>query len=170
MKIKPLPSSEILSEYLKYDYSTGHLFWKKKTGRSTRVGSRAGRLKLNNNRYISIKFMNMEFQTHRVIWKLLKGVDPKGAIDHINGNPADNRIENLREASASQNLHNQKLLKRNNSGIKGVCWDQRVKSWKAYITLNSKKYHIGYFRDLRIAERAIKRERIILHKEFSNHG
>jgi len=50
-------------------------------------------------------------------------------VDHIDGNKKNNRIENLREATKSQNAMNQKVSTRNTSGIKGVMWHKRDKKW-----------------------------------------
>jgi hypothetical protein len=56
---------------------------------------------------------------HRVIWKMEHGTDPE-IIDHINGNPRDNRLENLRSVSHRVNIQNSNLSKANTSGVKGV--------------------------------------------------
>jgi len=66
-------------------------------------------------------------------------------IDHINHNTLDNRKENLRIVTGSQNGMNQKLHKNNTSGYKGVHWFIYSKRWMAYIRLNSRKIHLGYF-------------------------
>jgi|APGre2960657404_1045060.scaffolds.fasta_scaffold72041_2 hypothetical protein len=166
----PLPSTELLEEYLNYDPSKGVLLWKKKTAICTKIGSIAGRQKPGSHGRYSMKFFNKDYQIHRVVWKFIHKKDPIGPLDHIDGNPTNNRIDNLREATWSQNCHNQKILKRNKSGIKGVCWDKRAKSWKAYVSIDRKKHHLGYFKDISIAKRAIEKNRLLIHKEFTNHG
>lgn len=79
---------------------------------------------------------------HRVIMNPPKGM----IVDHINGDKLDNRRENMRNCSQADNLHNTRNLMRNNtSGYKGVSWDKTNQKWRAYIALNRKQKHLGYF-------------------------
>jgi hypothetical protein len=66
-------------------------------------------------------------------------------IDHINGIKDDNRIENLRWVSRSQNQRNIKKLKNTSSLYFGVCWHKRDKKWVTEIRINGKINHLGYF-------------------------
>lgn len=61
--------------------------------------------------------------------------DNKPVIDHINGNQLDDRAENLRWATVSENGHNRGATKKSKSGIKGLCWIERDKLWKASFCL-----------------------------------
>jgi len=73
---------------------------------------------------------------------------PEGLFtDHINGDTLDNRKENLRVVTSKQNNHNSKLPSHNTSGYKGVSEDKRnlKNKWQAYITIDNKKKHLGYF-------------------------
>lgn len=72
---------------------------------------------------------------------------PKNYIDHINGNGLDNRKQNLRSCTFSQNIWNQKIRKNNTSGFKGVSWDKYNKKWRSRIGFNYKYILIGYFDD-----------------------
>jgi hypothetical protein len=81
---------------------------------------------------------------HRFILGLGQG--DKRQIDHINGNKLDNRKENLRICTISQNTMNRPIQKNNTSGFKGVSHCGRGKSWRAYIKLMQKYIHIGYFK------------------------
>lgn len=67
--------------------------------------------------------------------------------DHINRNPFDNRDENLRPATPTENARNHSLSKRNKSGVSGVCWDKSCSKWTAYIKDNGKDKHLGVFSD-----------------------
>ena len=80
---------------------------------------------------------------HRVILNAQKGQ----MIDHINGDTLDNRKENLRFATYSQNLANSKIRKDNTSGYKGVRWHKRDKIWMAYIRYQNKHIHLGSYKD-----------------------
>ena len=77
-------------------------------------------------------------------------------VDHINRNPLDNRRENLRLATNAQNQHNRKLNINNKSGFKGVSYQQQhtTKPWRAFIQIDEKKTHVGYFRTPEEAARA----------------
>ena len=54
-------------------------------------------------------------------------------LDHINGDTSDNRIENLREATAAQNMQNRKTFANNKSGHKGVAWSKFHSKWFVYM-------------------------------------
>lgn len=68
--------------------------------------------------YIAVKIKNRKCRAHRVVWLLVTGAWPKGFIDHINGNRSDNRFENLRECTGSQNQGNRPPTK--GKELKGV--------------------------------------------------
>ena len=67
------------------------------------------------------------------------------SVDHRNGNRIDNRRENLRVATQSQNNANQKISARNTSGFKGVSFQKQHQKYRAQIVLNQKQKHLGYF-------------------------
>jgi hypothetical protein len=86
-----------------YDRETGELHWRVARNGRMRVGQLAGTW---SNGYISINVDGRKIYAHRIVWLLCKGEWPTNYIDHINGNKADNRIENLRDVSASDNIRN----------------------------------------------------------------
>lgn len=65
-------------------------------------------------------------------------------VDHINGNPLDNRRENLRIVTPQNNARN-KVHRKNSSGYTGVTWVKRINRWQATITVNNKTLNLGYF-------------------------
>ena len=71
--------------------------------------------------------------------------------DHINRNGLDNRRENLRICTNSQNSYNTKIQKNNTSGFRGVCWNKRKKRWYAYIKHHGKQIYLGLFLDKELA-------------------
>ena len=91
-------------------------------------------------------------------------------VDHINGNPQDNRIVNLREATSSQNAHNQRLRSTNSSGVKGVCWYPRYGMWRGQIVVKGATVHVGYFKDISEAAEAVRVAREKHHGEFARHN
>lgn len=66
-------------------------------------------------------------------------------IDHINQIKTDNRIENLRWCSRSNNQRNRKKWEGTSSKFLGVCWNNQKNKWRACIRLNCKEKHLGYF-------------------------
>jgi hypothetical protein len=80
---------------------------------------------------------------------------PKGSIvDHINNNTLDNRKNNLRIVTKSENGQNRKgVSKINTSGIRGVGWNKFAGKWSAYCSENGKKKHLGYFEKVEDAEK-----------------
>jgi hypothetical protein len=103
---------------------------------------------------------------HREIIKTPTGL----FTDHINGNKLDNRKENLRICSRQQNAWNIKKSSHNTSGFKGVSEDKRnlKNNWQAYITLNNKKIHLGYFSTAEEAAKEYNKAALNFFGEFAN--
>ena len=112
--------------------------------------------------YVSRKQSNKTILLHREILKVSQGLE----VDHINGNPLDNRKENLRIATHQQNLFNSKISKNNKSGYKGVCW-QRGK-WQASIKVKGKQKYLGVYKDKKIAALAYNIASIGFYGKFAN--
>jgi hypothetical protein len=89
----------------KFDYQGGKLIWKIDRSDKVKKGKIAGCLRKDG--YISIHHNKQTYTAHRLIFCYFYGYMPK-YIDHINGNPSDNRIENLRECTSKQNNFNKK--------------------------------------------------------------
>jgi len=71
---------------------------------------------------------------HRIIWKMVHGEIPEGmVIDHINGNPFDNRLENLRMVTHTENCRNARSHTTNKTGLKGIAWDKKNEKWQTEI-------------------------------------
>ena len=87
--------------------------------------------------------------------------------DHINGDPLDNRIDNLREVTRSLNMCNSRIYKTNKVGIKGVRWHKQNKRWEVQIRFNKKMQYRGYFKALEEAAKAVAQKRQELHGEFA---
>ncbi len=89
-------------------------------------------------------------------------------IDHINGNKSDNRIDNLRLATFSENSWNAEKRSDNTSGHKGVSFDKRRGVWVAYINAYGKRKHLGRFYLIEDAYKAYEKASIDIHGEFSS--
>ena len=84
---------------------------------------------------------------HRLIWEMHNGeIPPVMEIDHLNGVRNDNRIENLRCASTTDNRRNQGTRKRKYPGVNGVSWNKRDKLWHAMISDNAKAISLGHYK------------------------
>ena len=104
---------------------------------------------------------------YRLAWLLAYRQAPPSVIDHINGDPSDNRLTNLRRATQSQNLANAKIPVNNTSGLKGVCWDRNRRKWAAKIGKDRKSYHLGLFDCPKEAHEAYMKAANEMFGEFS---
>lgn len=88
-------------------------------------------------------------------------------IDHKNRNRSDNRRDNLRVCSHSQNIMNRDILPNNTSGKKGVSWDKVNNKWRAVIKYNYKYIHIGRYNNIEDASDAFHKKAKELFGEFA---
>jgi hypothetical protein len=131
-----------LHELLIYQPETGLFFWKVQRSGKTKAGVLAG--SKNGSGYINLRIDYLAYGAHRAAWAMHYGVWPDGDIDHINGNRADNRIENLRDVPRSTNLQNQRKAHRDNTtGYLGV--SKRGDRFRAKIMRNYRLYDLGEF-------------------------
>ena len=151
-----------LCENLSYDKETGIFTWliNKK---NARVGNRAGFF--TQPGYRGIGYKNKRYEEHRLAWFITYGTWPE-LIDHKNGDGTDNRIENLRVATPSQNQWNKRKPKNNKSGFKGVSWNIRAKKWQVFIRVNGKNKALGQYVDIEKAAKAYEDFAKKHHGEF----
>jgi hypothetical protein len=142
-------TAERLKELLSYDPDTG-VFRREKTNQKKLVGSVAG-CKNGVSGYRVVRVADSLYLEHRLAWLYVWPVDQ---IDHINGIRDDNRIVNLREASATENMQNYALRRDNSSGHQGVCWNKSAKKWHVQVRSPDGKNHVGYFDSLDAAVEA----------------
>ena len=149
---KDLPSPELLRKLLRYEPDTGKLFWRHRpegpNNWNARFSNKEAFTAFNCNGYKIGSVRSKPQLAHRVIWTIVHGVWPVGDVDHINGLRTDNRLINLRNVSKSINQRNAKMKSSNTSGHNGVHWYARAGKWKAEITLDWSKKHLGYFDDI----------------------
>ena len=149
-----------------FEYRDGVLYWKVANSNRIKTGDAAGCL--FNNGYLCTRINNKKYLNHRLIFLMHYGYLPE-LLDHIDGNKLNNRIENLRSATNSENSRNSKIRKNNTSGIKGVTWDISSKKWKAQIRDEKKYKCIGRYKTIEEAAEAIKKTREELHGEYARH-
>ena len=141
--------------FLRYDPETGELTRKALDNRSAGWNKRyanqpAGVVNNDSNgkpRYIYVYMDGRFYAAHRLAWRLFYGCQPIGYIDHINGNGLDNRIDNLRCVTVSENAKNRKIRPGNRSGLSGVVWSETQQKWFASVRDNKKQINLGAFRD-----------------------
>lgn len=117
-------------------------------------GQRAGRALRNGYRSVCVD--GEAWREHRLVWIWAHGVVPGeyDEIDHIDGDRANNRIENLRLVSRAQNQWNARVRKDNTSGLKGVSWNKKANLWAANISINGKVVYLGMFPSAKEAHEA----------------
>lgn len=168
MRKQPMLDHKRLLEVLSYDRETGD-FTCRITRRSKAVaGSIAGTL--NSNGYIQISIDRTIYLAHRLAWFYVHEEWPPRQIDHRNELKSDNRFDNLRLATGSQNMLNTSTRRDNTSGIKGVSFTKRTGKWAAYLHHDGKRLHLGSYLEKSDAEKAVRCARESLHESFCNHG
>jgi len=146
-----------------FEYCEGELYWKIKPSVRTNIGDMAGSSK---GIYKKVQVFGKTYQIHRLIFMMFNGFFPKN-VDHIDGNKLNNRIENLRAATTSQNMCNVKIPSSNTSGIKGVSWHKQRKSWQVQLRVSGKPTYFGLFKDIELAELVILEARNKFHGKFA---
>lgn len=178
MRIKTPITHALLQQLLHYSPGTGIFTWKMRerrffqTDRSCNSwnGTYPGRVagKHVDDEYEKIMVLGIRYPSHRLAFFYVHGFMPE-IVDHINGDIKDNRIMNLRAATASQNGHNKFIASNNRSGFKGVSWSNQKRKWEAYITVNYKRTRLGFFRNKDDAAKAVMSAREKMVGEFANH-
>ena len=167
MTRKPLPSQTELTKLLSYDPETGKLLWKAQPAEDFASERAAAAW---NSRfagceaftgidpatgYHRARIKGERYRAHRVIWKLVHGVDPD-VIDHLNHDRTDNRLCNLRSNTVTENNRNS-LRAYSTGGIPGVRYREDRGAWTANIRNDGHQTHLGQFntRDEAAAARKI---------------
>ena len=149
-----------------FNFSNGILICKKPTNTKIKIGDFVGSLHIEG--YLKTKIYKKEYLLHRLIFMWNYGYLPK-YIDHINGIKTDNRIENLRPATNSQNCQNSKKRLTNTSGYKNVFWRKDRQKWTVLVSVNNKLKSFGCFDNLELADLVAQEAREKYHKEFARH-
>lgn len=162
---------ERLSELFWYDFSSGALVWKPRNGIqwfNTRfAGKAAGTLKVKDGwRFVQICIDSKTYLAHRLIWWLLNGEEPC-LIDHVNRDSTDNRIENLRQATRSQNGANSIKKKGVTSKFKGVSFDKQANKFMASICKDRKTINLGRFSREEDAARAYNDAAVRMYGQYA---
>lgn len=135
-------------ELLDYDPNTGKLTWRFSIAKNKiKQGTEAGCIdRANMRRLVCID--GKTYKAHRIIWLHVYGYEPECFIDHINRNPSDNRLCNLREVTNKCNIRNTGNYKNNTSSVKGIYWHKDRKKWYAHICVDGDSHHLGSYKSL----------------------
>jgi hypothetical protein len=132
-------TAERVRQVVSYDKETG-LFTRLESNNQNKPGGIAGTT--NKNGYVLICIDGKKVMAHRLAWLCVTGIWPKDRIDHVDLNRSNNRWENLREASDSDNKANSVM--KNSIGVKGVEFHVSGK-YRARIFIGGKSRHLGLF-------------------------
>lgn len=177
MAEKAHPTPDVLRQLLRYDPDTGDLFWKYRpvewfanqhfcdAWNTRRAGKLVG--STITNYYKRVVVLGNLFLQHRVAFAIHTGEWPRGYVDHINGNTADNRFENLRDVDFLGNAHNVGISVTNKSGVLGVHLARG--KWVSQIRVNGIAKHLGRFNTIEEATAARRAAELVLGYH-ENHG
>ena len=123
----------------------------------------------NGHGYLQVSLLGRKLQVHRVLWELRNGPISDGYyIDHVDGDRLNNTPQNLRLATAAQNLHNSRRTSRNTSGVKGLSYSRTRGVWVGAIHRLGKahKFQSKCREDVEAWLQATRKQ---LHGEFSRY-
>lgn len=162
--IKPDLDHARLAELLKYDSETGEFTWAKKRG-TRAAGSTAGTNTSNRLGYRQICIEGKVYLAHRLAWLYVHGDWPTClVVDHINGDPSDNRISNIRAVSISDNQQNQRKAHISNKHSSLLGASASGNKFRARIRINGNEIHLGSFETAEQAHAAYVEAKRTHHK------
>ena len=162
-------SASRLREELEYIPATGEVKW---------IKGKPGRIKdkpigaVSSSGYLVVRMDYKLYLLHRIIYQMHFGdLNDEFQVDHIDGNPMNNRIENLRKATPQQNAQNSKVQSdKKYSDLKGVTWHAHKSKWMARVHACGHSRLVGYFNTDKEAHAAYCRAASVAHSAFFNKG
>lgn len=146
--IKDITADQLRS-MVTYDQETGEMVWRIRPGlgsvNTKFAGRQVGTIGADGYRIAMVNGKN--YPVHRLAFLYVTGEMPQMQIDHINHIRDDNRWQNLRLASHSENCKNMALHRDNWSGVSGVSWYPPSAKWRAQIRHANRQKHLGLFVD-----------------------
>jgi hypothetical protein len=161
----PVITKELLCALFEYQ-PDGRLLRRITSNPRAKAGTYSG--SVGKGGYLRTQVAGKLYFNHRLVWLMHRGSWPKN-LDHINGNKLDNRIENLRECTQTQNMQNCPNKKSNTTSVKGVGWRPSRGKFRARIVVNGKEICVGHFLELEEAAKAVQEARTKYHGEFARH-
>ena len=154
--LRPKLTQERLKEIVHYDPETG-VFTRISSPYKSRVGREIGTV--DTRGYVVMSLNGKVQLAHRMAWLYVYGHLPPHHLDHVNGDTTDNRIANLREATAKQNIENQKLHKNNRTGFRGVIQSKSSGRFHGHVKHHRQQIFVGSFATAEEASAAVKAKR-----------
>jgi hypothetical protein len=155
---EPLTAENVHRRF-KYNKETGELF-------RIMIGGKLKKTGYHNVKSgsVFVGYNHKQIKITHIIWLIAYGKYPHLWIDHRDGDPTNNKLDNLREATPSQNSANSHAYITNKSGAKGVSWSKY--KWRAQIRKNGVAIHIGVYNSIEEAKEAYNLKAVELFGEF----
>lgn len=136
-----------LRELVSYNPNTGLFIRIKTQCNSAKKGSEPGHVKRCSGglKYRALEYKGKPYYLHRLAHLYMTGEWPQGDIDHEDGDGLNNKWDNIRTATMTENQKNRRLNANSKSGVTGVSFYSRNKKWRVAINIRGKKKHLGYF-------------------------
>ncbi len=149
-----------------WEYRDGELYWRDRPNTHVAAGSKAGHLRKADG-YWHVAYKRKTYLLHRIVFLLHHGHMPP-FIDHKDGNPLNNKIDNLRETTLTQNSCNRRKGKNNTSGMKNVSPSASGK-WQVRIRSGGETCFYALVEDLELAMLVASEARDKYHGNFARH-
>jgi hypothetical protein len=149
-----------------FEYKDKNLYWKNPPNKKN-AGKVAGFD--SGNGYKRVEIAGKQYFVHRIVFYMNHKYLPK-TIDHIDGNGTNNAIENLREATNSQNMMNSLFKKKTFSGCRNVSYNKARQKWCVYIKVQNKPIFYGSYKDLELADLVAQEARDLHFGQFARHA
>ncbi|EDP9631357.1 hypothetical protein AFK16_000939 [Salmonella enterica subsp. enterica] len=160
-----------LSKRINYFPETGLLFWNEnnyRTFKNKQIKNVCSSTGYGRIGYTNSNGKPCHLGAHQYVWMLYNGEIPDGfVIDHIDRNRTNNKVENLRLVTRSQNCCNASHKKGSATGIKNVNWNKNRNTFQVSITCNGVHHYYGNFESLADAVEVAKKARLEIHGEYA---
>ncbi len=155
----------VLDQGLWYSPASGQFFSSRYSGRNKNGPLREV---VTKKRHVEFFSNGRTRQAHRMAWEIINGPIPTGLeIDHIDGNPKNNKMSNLRLVTHLENMGNYKMTRPNSSGLQGVSWMKNTKKWRAQINCNGERVYLGEFISKEAAHEVYLKAKRLHHGQIS---
>lgn len=154
---------ELLKSRVDYDRDTGSFVWRRVDGMprmwiTKHAGKQAGTVDSKGRVVLHVLMDKKSYRVfaHRLAWFIVHGILPDCGLDHIDGNPLNNAISNLRDVTASVNMRNVPRYSRNTSGYCGVSWRKSTRRWDARVMVSGHMHNLGSYANIADADAAVR--------------
>lgn len=153
------------------DFEVGTLFWKSPPkNHAEKVGMEAGCVNIGkgkNKNYWQVRAFGRTYKRSRVIFRMAHGRWPEPSVDHVNGNSLDDRLDNLRECSHSQNSVNSRDKLRKKHDLPRGVYETKQGKFMARLTVNGQSLSLGVYASSDEAKQVYQKARKETFGEFA---